>query len=961
MHIYIVDPAYGSLLGHSLDYDNNIVAELKKRNIKSTIISRKNNLNLSDDEIQVFSENEWGFNKQENSENNYFSSNIKFYKELSGFFQKQVTYDFESILLFPNVTNFNLAGIANIIQEYKNKFEYKIILRYPYSYFESRTSINAIESLNRMAHLGIKIDILTDSHLLQAEYIKFFDIKVRQIPIPISPVTSTCEVSSTNQKMGKITIGALGNPRIEKGFDKLFNFITYEPVREGIKNFQFKIQAHEPDSSSKKYVELLTKIAEIDNNICLFKEPLDYQKYSNLISDCGIILNLYDKRIYSERTSGPFLESLIQGKIVITTAGTWMSEIYKFYEIDLYIDDSHPNVVYNKIKKIESEFDNYQEKLNRLSVELRKKHNPSAFIDVLLDKQVTDFEFPYGRKAFILYPWVQTVSGRNGAHSILKAHISYLESNHDSIFVLGQGNEKYDFDGVLKIESYQSKINESSYLHDHLVAKYGEEADYSEIMHIWHFCWPSEDIKFSRIIRHYVGTSDTVFIDYPYFINILKDILKDRLIASKTHLFLHDVLYQQLSTKNKLKQKLHELEIENIRGIKNVYSFSYEDQAEFKKYNLDIQHIDVPLMPGKPKKNSHSVKKTILFVGTKHSPNTEAVTKLISYIENLGEDDIFNEFKFVIIGSCCEISKGKNWLSLGSVDSETLKFWYEESYAVLNLQENGTGISIKTAEAIMEEKLVISTPNGVRGLGLIKGQNYIEIESVANLKTALTQLQDNPTVIQEVMKNNKAFMIKHHFQAAHEKVLNLECNKKINYKNKENKIPDGVEINISKILFKIDVQIAEFNEKLIESRMGFIKFISELDFHDSPQKFNDLDSLVTYLGRQEIRNIQDPQVVKVSGPKSFNYYIFSLLINDKFEGLLTIEFDIEESRIPRIQKSIIKKVKIFSNLFFKLKSSKNTKIQIFKKFAELNSNPLLFSVTKKIFKYYKKIKFFLTK
>jgi hypothetical protein len=143
--------------------------------------------------------------------------------------------------------------------------------------------------------------------------------------------------------------------------------------------------------------------------------------------------------------------------------------------------------------------------------------------------------------------------------------------------------------------------------------------------------------------------------------------------------------------------------------------------------------------------------------------------------------------------------------------------------------------------------------------------------------------------------------------------------------------------------------------------MGFIKFISELDFHDSPQKFNDLDSLVTYLGRQEIRNIQDPQVVKVSGPKSFNYYIFSLLINDKFEGLLTIEFDIEESRIPRIQKSIIKKVKIFSNLFFKLKSSKNTKIQIFKKFAELNSNPLLFSVTKKIFKYYKKIKFFLTK
>jgi hypothetical protein len=118
---------------------------------------------------------------------------------------------------------------------------------------------------------------------------------------------------------------------------------------------------------------------------------------------------------------------------------------------------------------------------------------------------------------------------------------------------------------------------------------------------------------------------------------------------------------------------------------------------------------------------------------------------------------------------------------------------------------------------------------------------------------------------------------------------------------------------------------------------------------------------VTYLGRQEIRNIQDPQVVKVSGPKSFNYYIFSLLINDKFEGLLTIEFDIEESRIPRIQKSIIKKVKIFSNLFFKLKSSKNTKIQIFKKFAELNSNPLLFSVTKKIFKYYKKIKFFLTK
>ena len=594
MHVYIVDPAYSSHIGHAQDYDNNIYDELTRRKCSVKILSNYGAHSNEREIKHIFSRNEYGEVSQKQDKSNYTFSNEIYFNELDDFLSSDEEADKTIFLFFPNVTNFNLGAISNIIEKYTSKYHYKIMFRYPQDFYQSNISKIAIEKINYMGKYLAKIDILTDSHLIQGELIEKFDLAVRQMPFPIK-----IEENSKKQqrlRTDKITISYLGNPRSEKGFGKIVNFLKYNPIHEYLSEFNFVLQTNNPDETSKHHIKLLSEEIRVNSNIKSLDKRLEANEYIELISQSDIILNLYDNSIYSKRTSGPFLESLLLGKIVLTTDRTWMSEIYKYFGIDLILEDTHPNTIINKILNVRDNFDTYLTKIQTIQRDLLPRHNPGAFVDAFLGDGINEDEFPYGRKAFILYPWGGSVSGRNGAHEILKAQVAYLMTNHETVFVLGQGTEEYRFDGKLMIKSHQSSVNDSSYLKA-FIEHYYEPSKYNlETVHIWNFLWPSEDLEFQRKLRHYVKNSTTIFIDYPYFINSIKEMLGDKLILDKIHLFLFDVLYQQSISNKILIEDIKKIEISNIRKIKNVYTYSHDDLKEFSENGIKAKYIDVPIL-----------------------------------------------------------------------------------------------------------------------------------------------------------------------------------------------------------------------------------------------------------------------------------------------------------------------------------------------------------------------------
>jgi hypothetical protein len=953
MHVYIVDPGYGSTFGHSVDYANNIYDELNTRHINVVILSSGLTTNSHREVFDIFSENEWGYDTENRKHNDYISTNINFFQEFNKFFYENPRSEDETILLFPNVTKYNLNGITNIIDKFASRFQYKIIFRYPQTFFQSNQSKIAIEKLNQLGISHVHIDILTDTHILQAELIEKFDLPVRQIPIPIKKSSVISYPKQNDLESEKLIISTLGNPRIEKGFDKIANLILYEPLQDYLNRFCFYLQGHNPDDESIRYIDLLNENIKTNDSIAIFSQKLDHDEYLRLITKSDIVLNLYDRKIYDKRSSGPFLESLIHGKIVLTTEGTWMSQIYKYFGIDLYLDDLHPNVVYSKLIDIEANFDKYMEKISLASSKLASIHNPKVFLDVLLETSLNEYEFPYGEKAFILYPWVGTLTGRNGAHAILKAQVAYLMTNHDSVFVLGQGDEEYEFDGKFSIQSYQSDINEYSHLHQHLLWKYGSAIAYSEIMHIWHFYWPLEDLAFGRIVRHYIRNYDTIFVDYPYYLNIFMNLLDSNSVKDKVHLFLFDVLYQQNIRDKYLQENLKKLEIQNIGLVKNVYTYSHEDKEEFEKSGVQTQYINVPLLPAEISENTLTDKKLIIFVGTNHAPNILAAEKLINYLDNLGNDELFVEYQFVIIGNCYRKFNSDNWTSLGSIDSESLTEWYRKCFAVLNLQENGTGISIKTAEALMQDKIVISTSNGVRGLGIENRKNYFNINSIDELKVLLAEIKTYPEKIQQIHSNNKIFISDHNFLSAQEGIVKSKS--KRNNKEITWDMPMGQRLH-SDIQMKTNVTLSQFNAAMRISKMSFIKFIQQIDFIETFTTYNDFHLLIQELKQQEFFGIDLEYVIEFENRKSFNYLIFALFVNYHFKGKIKFSFDLINNQVGKPKILLSEGAKYIFQIFCLFRINREVAFKAIKTTIKLNRNRILIFSMLRIYNYFMKFK-----
>ncbi len=131
-----------------------------------------------------------------------------------------------------------------------------------------------------------------------------------------------------------------------------------------------------------------------------------------------------------------------------------------------------------------------------------------------------------------------------------------------------------------------------------------------------------------------------------------------------------------------------------------------------------------------------------LFMGSWHGPNLEAVEEILSAARQA------NDIDFAIIGSVCEPFRDHrtpdNLVLMGQVDDEVRNALLSVSTVALNPMRTGSGTNLKMLDYFAAGVPVLSTRFGARGLDVMPGTHYAEIDD-HGLAACLSHLIEQPS------------------------------------------------------------------------------------------------------------------------------------------------------------------------------------------------------------------------
>ncbi|WP_340313503.1 glycosyltransferase [Rhizorhabdus argentea] len=219
------------------------------------------------------------------------------------------------------------------------------------------------------------------------------------------------------------------------------------------------------------------------------------------------------------------------------------------------------------------------------------------------------------------------------------------------------------------------------------------------------------------------------------------------------------------------------IEAKVISSSSGVFVCSHED---IKKINgRNPNHIaailpnitqDKPL-PAPKYRN----KIDLLFVGSLYyHPNMDGVTWFISEIWEPLRKEFAENITLTIVGrgSDHDIENIRHMPGISfHLNVPDLTPYYSASNACVIPIRYGGGTSIKTIEAMSVGRPVLSTPVGVRGLGIKDGTHYIEFDDAAGFIRACHQLLEDPALGRSLAKAARGVWEESFTQSAVDRII----------------------------------------------------------------------------------------------------------------------------------------------------------------------------------------------
>ena len=169
--------------------------------------------------------------------------------------------------------------------------------------------------------------VCSDTVELAVLYADMMGRPVDRLPIPhmppaIDPAAPRRHFRPEGLPPGTVTVGYLGETRVEKGAGFLTSVVE-ELTRRGAPSFHLLMQVSAPWGLPPDVIgELQKLVAMTGDKVTLLMEILSTEDYYALLQDSDIVLINYDPERYRHSSSGIFTEAIAAGKVVVIPADT---------------------------------------------------------------------------------------------------------------------------------------------------------------------------------------------------------------------------------------------------------------------------------------------------------------------------------------------------------------------------------------------------------------------------------------------------------------------------------------------------------------------------------------------------------------------------------------------------------------------------------------------------------------
>ncbi len=246
-------------------------------------------------------------------------------------------------------------------------------------------------------------------------------------------------------------------------------------------------------------------------------------------------------------------------------------------------------------------------------------------------------------------------------------------------------------------------------------------------------------------LRELISTHDIVFCEYPMFAPILAEVAKP--LGKPLVVTSHDLLFALHGKNPVARERLRAKECAALSLADARFFCAEGERATLAEAGLD--GLVVPnagdawaVQPGgaadaRTWVSTHLKQPQpdfVLFVGSAHGPNQEAALEFRKMARQ------FPKVSFVVVGACHEKVSEGNFVALGHTEERVLDQCYRGALAVVIPLRSGTGMSIKTFQALAYGKAVVATAMGWRGFTFTADKDGVTVEDVEQIPAALKRV-----------------------------------------------------------------------------------------------------------------------------------------------------------------------------------------------------------------------------
>ncbi|MBJ7898465.1 MAG: glycosyltransferase [Cyanobacteria bacterium RI_101] len=395
--------------------------------------------------------------------------------------------------------------------------------------------------------------------------------------------------------------------------------------------------------------------------------------------------------------------------------------------------------------------------------------------------------YPHPRVA-VFYPWGDLQERRSGASQRVGHLIDYLREKGLEIgaFSLGGSSPRWQ-NGVYYADyapagdwgNLTQRVYQDAFLSWQkalgLTSALNRE-DLESAWLPWIYYAFRFDPQFKAWLEEITDWADVVILEYPFWAAILAPICQGKKIP--LILTAHDVLAKQLDPQSLLaKIALYE-ELQALKQASDVVTLSPLDQTFFAEQGVNSHCVPIGLDLAKIEERRRQApvdltqtlnlnrdwrKPFCLFIGSAHGPNLRAVEWLKAWSRAPGLT-----WDFLVVGGCCPPEENGAFFALGKVSEEILVELYRQTALVVIPLESGTGMSVKTLEALAWGKAALGTSIAFRGYPVQSGVHCVVDNSLENYPQTIQRLLDQPEYRQKLEQGAAQFAQAYDYRGLYE-------------------------------------------------------------------------------------------------------------------------------------------------------------------------------------------------